>query len=156
MEKGAGQFSLPLFSFVGCTWRSSTPPRILEPHIRSATLCDWVPSAAAQIKLNTWKLLFWRDCCWSMSPSSQIVIVKSVDRPSLSSSLPISCRSYKHRLNPMIDWALGWTNLFLCFRFRSQCSACAFLWAKLGFMVFVLQIYRPKNVLLPPIWIFTL
>ena len=60
-------------------------------------------------KVNTWKLgsvLVWRGCCWSLRPSSQIVIVKSVDCPSLPSSLPMPCRSYKHGLNPMIDWAL--------------------------------------------------
>ena len=62
------------------------------------TISSWL------FKVNTWKLgsaLVWRGRCWSLSPSSQIVIVKSVDRPSLSSSLPMPCRSYKHGLHPM-------------------------------------------------------
>ena len=32
--------------------------------------------------------------------------------------------------------------------FWPQCSACAFLWAKLGFMIFFLQIYRPIKCLI--------
>ena len=41
------------------------------------------------------------------------------------------------------------------FGFRPQSSACAFLWAKKGFVNFF-QIYRPINVTGPPIWSFTL
>ena len=36
--------------------------------------------------------------------------------------------------------------------FWPQSSACAFLWAKLGFMIFFLQIYSPINVSGPRIW----
>ena len=36
--------------------------------------------------------------------------------------------------------------------FRPQCSACAFLWAKLGFMIFFLHIYRPINDTVPRIY----
>ena len=42
-------------------------------------------------------------------------------------------------------YPLGWTKFFFG-GFWPQCSACAFLWAKLGFMIFPCGPRRPKNI----------
>ena len=61
---------------------------------------------------------------------------------------------YRYERQGKIQSWLGWCKIFFI-GFWPQSSECAFLWVKLGCMIFF-QIYRPINVPWPPIWSYLL
>ena len=77
----------------------------------------------------------------SIIPTDRRIHQCAIPSPSFSIT-PLMCSSLstdKNKSGSLIGRCIF-------FGFRPQCSACAFLWAKLGFMIFFLQIYRPINV----------